>query len=289
MTEREPPPTRAGRSIGPLLVLFAAALTAVAALVAFWIGADTQWFGGLLAASLLLFGIGLVWWARWAMPDELDSDEREELASTAEDRAELADTFTRGSESISRRRFLVGAVVAVAGAYAATALSLLRTLAPEPDPVLRHTAWQPMVRVVTANGDPVKPDDLRFGGVMTVYPAASVGDARAQTLLIKVQPRDLELPSGRESWAIDGVVAYSKICTHAGCPVGLFEEEESLLLCPCHQSTFDVLRGAVPTSGPAARALPQLPLALDTDGYIVAQSDFESPVGPGFWNMTAER
>jgi ubiquinol-cytochrome c reductase iron-sulfur subunit len=89
---------------------------------------------------------------------------------------------------------------------------------------------------------------------------------------------------GRENWAIDGVVAYSKLCTHTGCPVGLYQAEAGLLLCPCHQSTFDVLDGARPVFGPAARALPQLPLGRNDRGELVALGDFSSPVGAEFWD-----
>lgn len=280
-------PRREGAALGPSVAMGAAAIAAVAALVAFWAQADTQVFGATCAASLLAFGVGLVWWARRAMPDEVATDVREELASSPEERAELAATFARGSESISRRKLLVGAALTVTGAYAALAVSLLRSLAPQPDPMLRHTAWRSAGRVVSAAGDPVKAADLKVGGVLTVYPQDHVGEPDAQTLLIRVRASDLRLPAGRETWAVEGTVAYSKVCTHAGCPVGLFEEEENLLLCPCHQSTFDVLRGAVPTSGPAARPLPQLPLAVDAEGYLVAQGDYDSPIGPGFWNMTA--
>jgi len=273
---------------GPFLALAAAAVSGLAATVAYWLGADAPLLGGLAALSLLLGGIGLVWWAKWAMPDEEASEERGELASSAADRAELAATFTRGSESISRRRLLVGSLVAVAGAYTALALSLFRSLAPEPDPILRHTAWRRGSRLVTAAGEPLKAEEIKVGTVATVYPETHIGDADAQTLLIRVRPDQLALPTDRASWAIDGTVAYSKVCTHAGCPVGLYEEKEHLLLCPCHQSTFDVLRGAVPTSGPAARALPQLPIEVDADGYLVAQDDYATPIGPGFWNMKGE-
>jgi ubiquinol-cytochrome c reductase iron-sulfur subunit len=113
-----------------------------------------------------------------------------------------------------------------------------------------------------------------------------VGSADSQTLLIRVNPSDLALPPGREGWTPDGCVAYSKLCTHAGCPVGLYRDADHALLCPCHQSTFDVLRGAVPTFGPATRPLPQLALSVDGEGYLVAQGDFGEPVGPSFWNMT---
>jgi ubiquinol-cytochrome c reductase iron-sulfur subunit len=105
-------------------------------------------------------------------------------------------------------------------------------------------------------------------------------------LLIRVEPGLLQLPGERAAWAPDGFVAYSKICTHAGCPVGLYRSSEHTLICPCHQSEFDVLVGAQPISGPAARALPQLPIRLEADGTFVATGDFPEPVGPGFWNMT---
>jgi ubiquinol-cytochrome c reductase iron-sulfur subunit len=94
----------------------------------------------------------------------------------------------------------------------------------------------------------------------------------------------LQLDPQRAHWAPDGLVAYSKVCTHAGCPVGLYEAEPNQLLCPCHQSAFDVLRGAKPVLGPAARALPQLPLRIDAAGLVVAEGDFSSPVGPSWWN-----
>jgi ubiquinol-cytochrome c reductase iron-sulfur subunit len=103
-------------------------------------------------------------------------------------------------------------------------------------------------------------------------------------VLVRVDPARLRTRKGRESWAPQGNLAFSKICTHVGCPVGLYQESTHELLCPCHQSTFDVLDGARPVFGPATRSLPQLPLAVDPEGYLVAQHDFDEPVGPGFWN-----
>lgn len=274
------------RSIASLLALLTAAVAAIAAVVAYWLGASTQVFGGFCALSLLLAGVGLASWASWGMPDELVTEERGELASTVEDRAEFAGTFARGGEAISRRRLLAGGVVAIVGAYTALGLSLLRSLAPNPS-ALRHTAWSPGARLVDSSGATFKPADLRVDGVLTVYPEGHVGDANAQTVLIRVRPGLLRLPAERRAWAKGDVVAYSKVCTHAGCPVGLYQAEQHVLLCPCHQSTFDVLRGAVPISGPAARALPQLPLEVDDQGFLVAQADYATPVGPGFWDLPA--
>ena len=141
------------------------------------------------------------------------------------------------------------------------------------------------MRLVNEEGEPVFSDDIPVDGVVTVWPE---GDARAPdspTLLIRTRAdQEMKPLPGREDWTPENLVAYSKLCTHTGCPVGLYQAEEGLLLCPCHQSTFDVLAGATPIFGPAARPLPQLPLAVDENGSIIATGDFSDPVGPGFWD-----
>ncbi len=109
--------------------------------------------------------------------------------------------------------------------------------------------------------------------------------AKAVVLLVRLDPRDIvseQAPAG-ESWSYDGIVAFSKICTHVGCPVALYEQQTHHLLCPCHQSTFDVADSAKVVFGPAKRPLPQLPITVDDEGYLVAQSDFHEPIGPSFW------
>ena len=140
--------------------------------------------------------------------------------------------------------------------------------------------------MVGEDGAPIRPADLSFGTVRTVFPDGAVGTPDAATLLLRIRPSDLQLEGERATWAPEGAIGYSKICTHAGCPVGLYRATDHALLCPCHQSTFDVLRGAVPVFGPAARPLPQLPMGVDADGYLVALGDFPEPVGPAFWNLT---
>ncbi len=119
---------------------------------------------------------------------------------------------------------------------------------------------------------------------VTVFPEGYVGDGQAQAVLIRVQPDQLALPDGNAG-APEGFVAYSKICTHLGCPVGLYLAATHELRCPCHQSTFDVLDGAVPVYGPASRPLPQLPLEFGEDGFLRATGDFDGPVGPAFWQI----
>jgi ubiquinol-cytochrome c reductase iron-sulfur subunit len=181
----------------------------------------------------------------------------------------------------------------LAGAGGALGLALLLpvlSLGPAPGNTLKVTAWARGKRVVDEEGEPVHLDQVPEDGFLTVFPEGSAGAADAQTLLIHVRPGSLKLPPERMAWVPEGThVAYSKICTHAGCPVGLYRAESQSLLCPCHQSQFDVADGARPFFGPAARPLPQLPLGVDADGVLVAQGDFPEPVGPAFWDMNRGR
>ena len=123
-----------------------------------------------------------------------------------------------------------------------------------------------------------------MSGVLTVFPQGHTDAADSQAIVVHVDPSAFRPLTGRESWSPDGLLCYSKICTHAGCPVGLYEQQSNRLFCPCHQSVFDVLDGAAPSAGPATRPLPQLPLGVDAQGYLQAQGDFNAFVGPGFWN-----
>ncbi len=279
------PPAHTASTGAGLILISIGAVAAVGAVVAYWTDARIQIFGGLVALSLFLGGAGLVSWARSAMPDELAVGEREELASSPEERAQFVEAFVSGEQSIVRRRLLSGSLLLLVGGLSAVGVSLIRSLGPNPFPLLRHTSWKAGTRLVTSDGKPVKAADTYVGGVLTVFPDGNVGDANGQTLLIRVESNKLKLPPEQRKWTYQGIIAYSKICTHAGCPVGLYQEEQQLLLCPCHQSTFDVLRGAKPIAGPATRPLPQLPIAVDADGFLIAQSDYKTPVGPGYWTI----
>jgi ubiquinol-cytochrome c reductase iron-sulfur subunit len=195
-------------------------------------------------------------------------------------------TFERGTRGLKRRRMLTGLAGAAFAALGGALLFPVRSLGPRPGRDLKRTDFRGgPVRVVTEDGTPVRPEDLEVDGVLTVWPEGHVGASDSPTLLIRTRPtQELRLGDRQIGWVVDGIVAYSKLCTHTGCPVGLYQADEALLLCPCHQSTFDVLRGAKPIFGPAARSLPQLPLDVDGDGYLIATGDFEEPVGPGFWD-----
>jgi ubiquinol-cytochrome c reductase iron-sulfur subunit len=266
-------------------VALALAISIVAslALVAIYVAdGSIQLQGIALALALGGMGTAIVIWAVGLIDAPIEVEERHSFVR-AQPPAVVPGAAT---EQVTRRRFLTR-LLAGAGAILAAALVLPAfSLGPQPGTDLFRTAWRRGVRLVDSGNRPVRPEDLMLDSVTTVFPQGFVSRADSQTLLIKVRPSDLALPNGRDAWAPDGCVAYSKVCTHAGCPVGLYRAKEHLLLCPCHQSTFDVLHGANPVFGPAARPLPQLPIEVDAEGYLVALGDFPDPIGPGFWDMT---
>ena len=138
---------------------------------------------------------------------------------------------------------------------------------------------------MTQDGTPIRPGDIAVNGILTVFPEGNMDDALGSVLVINIGDNVLQVPASHNGWNIGPVVAFSKICTHAGCPASLYNVTSHQLVCPCHQSTFDVLLGCKPVFGPAPRSLAQLPITTNPDGYIVAQSNFTQPVGPGYWNM----
>jgi ubiquinol-cytochrome c reductase iron-sulfur subunit len=194
-------------------------------------------------------------------------------------------TLREGEEKIGRRSALVRLLLAAGGALGLAALFPIRSLGPSPGDTLLRTPWRAGQRLVTEEGDPVNANDLTLDSFVSVFPEGFVGSPDGQAVLVRVEPSSLRLPSGLVAGAPDGFVAYSKVCTHAGCPVGLYLAATHQLRCPCHQSTFDVLNGAEPVYGPAPRPLPQLPLMIDADGTIRATGDFDAPVGASFWSL----
>jgi ubiquinol-cytochrome c reductase iron-sulfur subunit len=270
-----------------VLLLFAASTAAgVSLLVLYVLGGQPQLEGILLTVCLGGIGAGIVVWGQRLMPSRIHIEKRGPVGGTPERMEDLQDALTEEA-GFSRRTLLIRALLGtMAGLGAALAVPVF-SLGPAPGRALFETAWRQGGRLAVAGGAPIRPDELPIGGVLTVFPNGDDSDPNAATLLIRVEPGLLRLPGERAAWAPDGFVAYSKVCTHAGCPVGLYRAPQHTLICPCHQSEFDVLDGARPISGPAARALPQLPIRLEADGTFVAIGDFPEPVGPGFWNMTS--
>lgn len=252
--------------------------------VTYLLGGQPQVEGVLIGISLGGLALGLISWAHGLMPSGGVVEERHTLAPSATEQDLTADDFARGIEVIERRRFLGRMLAAALGALGLASLFPIRSLGTRPGRSLFRTAFEPGIRLVTADNVAVRASDLELGGILTVFPEGHTSAADSQTVLLRVDVAELQLPPERADWSPEGFIAYSKICTHAGCPVGLYEQETRELFCPCHQSAFAALDGARPTSGPATRPLPQLPLEIDDDGYLRAQRDYDEPVGPGFWN-----
>jgi len=251
----------------------------------YWTTYQTMLMGWTLGLSLALFGVAFVLWGHESSLGKEVSQPREIPSSDPKERQLVFEEFYPPGEGIQRRRLLAVMGTAVAAFFAATVVSFLRSFTNPPDQSLFGEVWKSGDRLVDTDGKPVPNNALVTGSTMIVFPEGQVGSVHAQTVLIRVNPADLRLPPDRSDWAPMGYVAYSRVCTHAGCPVAEFQAESNVLLCPCHQSTFAVLEGARPTGGPAARSLAQLPLYAGGDGFLHAGGDFSKKPGPGFWRI----
>jgi ubiquinol-cytochrome c reductase iron-sulfur subunit len=255
----------------------------------------TPLLGALLGLMLLALGVGAVLWGKWLMPEEEVVQDRHDDPSSDQDQLMTAATLSVGfhDTGLPRRSLLLRSLLLGGGALATVPLvALLGALVRKPGKQLFHTPYdQPKskypngVPIVYADGRRATANDLQPGGIATVFPGVPGGitDANSPTLLIRLRPGQSVQP---KSLGFEDYVAFSKICTHAGCPASLYEQQTGRLLCPCHQSQFDVLQSAKPVFGPATRSLPQLPLGVEEINgtrYFVATGDFPGPVGPGFW------
>jgi ubiquinol-cytochrome c reductase iron-sulfur subunit len=257
-------------------------------------------FGGSLGAGLFLLGFGLTAWGKYLMPQGPFVEQRHRLASSEEERDSMSAALVERTAVVVKRRKVLGGLFALgAGIFGiVAAFPLIRSLGPLPGTSYDTTDWFPGAVLVDSSGRPVRKDTLVPGGIMTVYPRSQLridngdvtftdsGLATDQTVLIRLPGGPFTTKPGREDWTPDGYVAYSKLCTHLGCPVGLYEQELELLVCPCHQSMFNVRDGAVPQFGPAPRPLPQMHLGYNDQGYLIAKAPYDQPVGPGFFERT---
>ncbi len=271
--------------------------------VIFGLGASNLALGLTLGLALLFIGVGTIQWARKLMGDEEIIEYRHPAGSSEEDKEVALAALSQGTEEsgIARRPLIRNSLLGAMAALGLPAIIALRDLGPLPGDKLYHTVWKKGMRVVQdVSGTPIKLSDMEIGQLVNGEPAVfyeenaegepvyhgvelQVEKAKAAVIVVRMQPDDITPAKGRENWGVEGVLCYSKICTHVGCPISLWEQQTHHLLCPCHQSTFDLADNGRVIFGPAARALPQLPLALDDEGYLVATSDFTEPVGPSFW------
>jgi len=294
----------ARRVTGLFFLSIIGSVLAVAAYVAFPIEEgnmssvriSTLTLGLSIALGLLGIGVGAVHWAKALMSDAEIVEMRHGTRGTPETRAKAVDVFTLGNKEsgFGRRTMIRNSLLGALALTPIPAVVLFRDLAPaaEPNGLLRHTLWDEGVRLTRdPDGTPIKASDVVYGSAFHVIPDGILDEedlleqkAKAAVLVMRLRPADLIEEEDKKDWSYDGIVAYSKICTHVGCPVALYEQQTHHLLCPCHQSQFDVSNHAAVIFGPASRPLPQLPIAIDSEGYLIAQSDFKEPVGPSFWD-----
>jgi len=250
------------------------------------------WFTPLLGVTMALalagVGVGAVLWAKWLMPEEEAVQDRHDGLSPAVDRVTTGATLVDGwnDTGLARRSLLKRSFGLGVGALGALAIVPLGGFLKKPRNELFSTPWKAGVRLVDLNGRPMRPVDMLPGSLQTVFPGVPGGVKApdAPTMLIRLRPGQSVQPRpGQEDFGWQDFVAFSKICTHAGCPVSLYEQQTARILCPCHQSQFDVTQDAKPIFGPAARPLPALAITVDEDGYFVAKGDYREPIGPSFW------
>jgi ubiquinol-cytochrome c reductase iron-sulfur subunit len=269
--------------------LVVATLAALGLTVVYARGGQTQLEGALLAVSLCGLGAALMTWSKYLMTDIAEETQDRHLSQPSEQEVRGAEeTVGSGVHEIGRRTLLARLLVGAAAMLGIAALFPIRSLGRAPKAALDRTSWTPGARLVTIDGEPVRDDTLEVGSFTTVFPEGLEGSSDSQAVLIRVEPDELQLATDRAAGAPSGLVAYSKLCTHAGCPIGLYLAATHELRCPCHQSTFDVLDGAKPVYGPAPRPLPQLPIEIGEDRVLRATADFTAPVGPSYWNMPGE-
>jgi ubiquinol-cytochrome c reductase iron-sulfur subunit len=322
LQEHEPRPTdvdvhserRAERQIAGMFVL--SALFAVLFVVSYFVfnvgdkptiiagyGASNIALGVTLGMALLLIGVAAIQWARKLMSDVEIVEMRHPAASSEEDRTEALTKFRAGVDEsgIARRPLIRNSMLGALAMLGLPAVVVLRDLGPVPGAKLASTVWRKGMRLVNdIAGTPIKPEEVEIGQLINAEPAVFYEEnqegepkfegvtlqqakAKAAIIIVRMKPTDITPAAGRENWGVEGILCFSKICTHVGCPISLWEQQTHHLLCPCHQSTFDLADNAKVIFGPAARPLPQLPLMVDEEGYLVAQRDFDEPVGPSYW------
>ena len=291
---QRPPNARAERAAITLLLLGGACAAAFPVMYGLDVGNLTQVLGASLGLALVLTGAALIVVGRGVVVTE-ENEEEYPPHDHPEEQRKLEQLVVESGDSISRKRLLTIAGGAAGGALAiafltpAVSLGPLFRIAP-----FFASPWRRGRRLVDENGRPYKAADLHEGTFYTAFPdgVADKEQLGAPLVLIRLPETSLRLPAGRSNWAPGGILAYSKICTHAGCAISLYRaplfrpnDPGPALVCPCHYSTFDPAKGGTVEFGPAGRPLPQLPLMIDGSGVLRAAGNFSGAVGPSWWGV----
>lgn len=266
------------------------------------VGALHVGLGVTLGGAILCIGLGAIHWAKKLMTDVEVVQERHVIKSTEKDTDEALAVFEAGTEQSGFtkfpliRRTMLAALALVPLPFVVVLRELWPTPpegTPHPVTFLEETLWKEGMRLVTdITYQPIKASDVPVGGLVNVVPATLPeveeeehnlnARAKAAAMVVRMRPEQIVSEQG-DGWSYQGILAFSKICTHVGCPISLYEQRTHHLLCPCHQSTFDLADSGNVIFGPAARRMPQLPIGVDDEGYLIALSDFQEPVGPSYW------
>jgi ubiquinol-cytochrome c reductase iron-sulfur subunit len=280
---------------GLVIALMSAAVVLFAGFLALYVVYDnTQLLGLTIGGGLLLVAAASVVAGKRIVPQETAVEERPDFGTDGAARAQVAELVTDAGQGLSRRK-LLGAATAAAGAGLGTALlAPVASLGPTIGTSIKKTPWHDGVRLVDEFNKPLSAADIHPKGFLTAFPeGAEHKELAAPLVVVQVPPSDIQPDPKRDGWAPEGILAFSKICTHAGCAVALYRAplyepttgRGPALVCPCHYSTFDVTRGAKVIFGPAGRPLPQLPLRIEANRELVAAGGLSGAVGPAWWGV----
>jgi ubiquinol-cytochrome c reductase iron-sulfur subunit len=293
-SERTVPANRRAETLVAVLLLLAAGLGFAFTVLYIVLSGNTQLLGVTMGTALCLLAVACIVAGKFVVPQETHVEERGTLLDE-EQTEEVVTMIEQGGEGISRRALLAGAGGVAGAGLVTAAVTPLASLGPTLNPLHRQP-WVRGVRLVDDTGNPYSADDIHEGAFYTALPEHGDPDSFGAGLLVVRLPAEfLHLPGDRRSWAPEGILAYSKICPHAGCAISLYRyptyaptSQVPAFTCPCHYSTFLPGEGGRLIFGPAGRALPQLPLMIDSDRHLRAAGPFPGDIGPSWWGVRRE-
>jgi ubiquinol-cytochrome c reductase iron-sulfur subunit len=278
-----------------IVLLLLAAAAAVGFVVVYAIDSipsQTQYLALTLGLGLLFFaGALLVTATHLVVTEEVEEEYPDEHPDDQEDLAQIVE---QSGSRLTRKKLLGGAAVVAGGAFGAALVAPVASFGPALESHrLLETPWRRGKRLVSEDNAPVRASDIEQGTFYTAFAEGADHDLLgAPIVVVRLDPKELKLPRGRRGWAPQGIVAYSKVCTHAGCSIALYRkptypptQARPAFVCPCHYSTFDPATGGTVLFGPAGRDLPQLPLLIDGQGNLRAAGNFSGPPGPSWWGV----
>jgi len=292
-SERTVPGSRRAENLVAILLLLGAGCAF--AFIAFYIilQTNTQLLGLAMGCALALLAAAAIVAGKMVVPQETSVEPRDQLLKE-EAVEEVVEIVESGGEGISRRILLTGAGGLAGAAVLGAAAAPLASLGPPAGSSLHQSPWRRGIRLIDDQGHLYAAADIQIGSFYSALPQGGNPDSLgAGVLVIRLPESMIHLPAARQSWAPQGIMAYSKICPHAGCAINLYRYplDESTapftpaFTCPCHYSTFTPGDGGKLIFGPAGRELPQMPILIDSDGNLRCAGPFDEDIGPSWWGV----